>query len=187
MVAWSFSSLLLVFVLHFGCSLLFLAYVACSFHCLHLLFVHFRCSLLLFVLLTYIICFYCLLHLFLLLVLIVHFDCLFQQDLVCCCCYCLLPNNDVINFPPPLFSFALCKFGRSFKLQSQVQPLSSFFNINFFQGMFFLGCLFFIYVFCMLIMSSYLLCAGFFFHTSCQFFSHMIVHRSGQQTLFYTI
>lgn len=180
MVAWSFSSLLLVFVLHFGCSLLFLAYVACSFHCLHLLFSLF----------TSIICFahlYYLLLLFASLVLIVHFDCLFQQDLVCCCCYCLLPNNDVINFPPPLFSFALCKFGRSFKLQSQVQPLSSFFNINFFQGMFFLGCLFFIYVFCMLIMSSYLLCAGFFFHTSCQFFSHMIVHRSGQQTLFYTI
>jgi hypothetical protein len=65
--------------------------------------------------------------------------------------------------------------------------ISSSTFVKFFQGMFFLGCLFFIYVFCMLIMSSYLLCARFIFHTSCQFFSHMIVHRSGQQTLFYTV
>jgi hypothetical protein len=110
---------------------LFLAYVVCSFHCLLLLFVHFCCSLLLFVLLTSMICFYYLFHLFLLHVLVDCFDCslqLFVSTIFGLLLLLFVAKQWCSKLSPTPFPFDLCKFGRSFKLQSHIQLLSRFFQ-----------------------------------------------------------
>jgi hypothetical protein len=86
------------------------------------------CSLLLF---ASIVCFYCLLHLFLLLVLVLCFSCslqLFFSTRFGLLLLLFVAKQLCNKLSPTPFPFDLCKFGRSFKLQSQVQPLSSFFQ-----------------------------------------------------------
>jgi len=104
------------------------------------------CSLLLF---TSTICFahfYCLFHLFVLLVLIDCFDCslqLFISTIFGLLLLLFVANNDATNFPPPPFLLICASLGRASSFNLTFNFCQVFFNIRFFQGMFFLVVWFF--------------------------------------------